>query len=101
MRSTPASNRTVAIKILASHLSSSPELKQRMEREGRAISSLNHPHNGGLQFGAAQPVATTPATQQFIYDVMPDGKKILLNVVSQQVNHSVTVVTNFTAGLKR
>jgi serine/threonine protein kinase len=37
-------DRTVAVKILASHLSSSPELKQRMEREGRAISSLNHPH---------------------------------------------------------
>ncbi len=34
---------TVAIKVLASHLSSSPELKQRMEREARAISSLNHP----------------------------------------------------------
>ena len=33
-------NRTVAIKVLASHLSSSPELKQRMEREARAISSL-------------------------------------------------------------
>src|SRR3954464_10644914 len=31
-------NRTVAIKILASHLSNSPELKQRMEREARAIS---------------------------------------------------------------
>ncbi len=37
-------DRTVAIKVLASHLSASPELKQRMEREGRAISSLNHPH---------------------------------------------------------
>src|SRR5580658_7731209 len=37
-------DRTVAIKVLASHLASSPELKQRMEREGRAISSLNHPH---------------------------------------------------------
>src|SRR5579872_2346272 len=37
-------DRTVAIKVLASHLSTSPELKQRMEREGRAISSLNHPH---------------------------------------------------------
>lgn len=37
-------DRTVAIKVLASHLSSSPELKQRMEREARAISSLNHPH---------------------------------------------------------
>ena len=37
-------DRTVAIKILATHLSSSPELKQRMEREARAISSLNHPY---------------------------------------------------------
>src|SRR5579864_3319274 len=37
-------DRTVAIKILATHLSSSPELKQRLEREARAISSLNHPH---------------------------------------------------------
>ena len=37
-------SRTVAIKVLASHLSNSPELKQRMEREARAISSLNHPH---------------------------------------------------------
>lgn len=37
-------DRIVAIKVLASHLASSPELKQRMEREARAISSLNHPH---------------------------------------------------------
>jgi eukaryotic-like serine/threonine-protein kinase len=37
-------DRTVAVKILASHLSSSPELKQRMEREARSISSVNHPH---------------------------------------------------------
>jgi eukaryotic-like serine/threonine-protein kinase len=37
-------DRTVAIKVLAAHLSNSPELKQRMEREARAISSLNHPN---------------------------------------------------------
>ncbi len=37
-------DRTVAIKVLAAHLSSSPELKQRLEREARAISALNHPH---------------------------------------------------------
>jgi len=34
--------RTVAIKILAPHLCSDPELKQRFEREARAISSLQH-----------------------------------------------------------
>src|ERR1700734_3501294 len=37
-------DRFVAVKVLASHLSSSPELKQRMEREAKAISALNHPH---------------------------------------------------------
>src|SRR5580700_7219676 len=37
-------DRIVAIKVLISHLSSLPELKQRMEREARAVSSLNHPN---------------------------------------------------------
>ncbi len=35
-------DRTVAIKVLPSHLSSEPELKLRMEREAKAISSLQH-----------------------------------------------------------
>ena len=37
-------DRTVAIKILPTHLSDHPEFRQRFEREARAISSLNHPH---------------------------------------------------------
>jgi serine/threonine protein kinase len=37
-------DRTVAIKVLASHLSQDSEVKQRFEREARAISSLSHPH---------------------------------------------------------
>src|ERR1700676_3859297 len=37
-------DRTVAVKILPSHLSENPEAKQRFEREARTISSLNHPH---------------------------------------------------------
>jgi Tol biopolymer transport system component len=57
--------------------------------------------NGALQFGAPQSLVTNAATQQFFYDVSPDGKKILLNVASQQVSQSVTVVTNFTTGLKK
>ncbi|MGB8014028.1 MAG: protein kinase [Terriglobales bacterium] len=35
-------DRTVAIKVLPGHLSSDPELKQRMEREAKAISALQH-----------------------------------------------------------
>ena len=36
--------RTVAIKVLPSHLSSSPEVRQRFEREAKTISQLSHPH---------------------------------------------------------
>jgi len=49
-------DRTVAVKILPSHLSENPEAKQRFDREARAISSLNHPnictlHDVGHQDG--------------------------------------------------
>jgi eukaryotic-like serine/threonine-protein kinase len=37
-------DRTVAIKVLPEHLSSTPDLRSRFEREARAVSSLNHPH---------------------------------------------------------
>src|SRR5580658_6511223 len=37
-------DRTVAIKILPTHLSDNPEFKQRFEREARTVSSLSHPH---------------------------------------------------------
>jgi serine/threonine protein kinase len=37
-------NRTVAIKVLLTRASAREELRQRFEREARAVSSLNHPH---------------------------------------------------------
>ena len=36
--------RTVAIKVLPSHLSTSSESRQRFEREAKTISQLSHPH---------------------------------------------------------
>src|SRR5579871_285681 len=36
--------RIVAIKVLPTHLNSSPELRARFEREAKAISALQHPH---------------------------------------------------------
>jgi serine/threonine protein kinase len=49
-------DRTVAIKVLPSHLSDNLELKQRFEREARAISAFQHPnictlHDIGSQAG--------------------------------------------------
>ena len=52
-------DRTVAIKILPSHLSDDAMRRQRFEREAKAVSSLNHPHictlydvgkQGGIDF---------------------------------------------------
>src|SRR5262245_54166247 len=37
-------DRIVAIKVLPQHLSSNATLRQRFEREARAVSSLVHPH---------------------------------------------------------
>ena len=37
-------DRTVAVKVLPAHLRGDAELKQRLEREARAVSSLNHPN---------------------------------------------------------
>jgi serine/threonine protein kinase len=57
---------------------------------------------GALEFGAPQPlikqwtVLTTP-----FFSVAPDGKRFLMERVSQQVNQPITVMTNFTAGLKK
>ena len=36
--------RTVAVKVLPAHTASSPEARQRFEREARTISQLSHPH---------------------------------------------------------
>ncbi len=40
--------RTVAIKVLPKHLSASPEVRQRFEREAKTVSQLSHPHICGL-----------------------------------------------------
>src|SRR5207342_2612626 len=37
-------DRTVAIKVLPSHLSSNPDLRARFEREAKALSGLQHPN---------------------------------------------------------
>jgi eukaryotic-like serine/threonine-protein kinase len=36
--------RTVAIKVLPAHVATNPDLKQRFEREARALATISHPH---------------------------------------------------------
>src|SRR2546428_12088587 len=61
-------DRTVAVKVLASHLSSSPELKQRMEREAKALSSLNHRHICHLY-----DIGSQDGTHYIVLDVLEGG----------------------------
>jgi hypothetical protein len=56
---------------------------------------------GALQFGVPKTLVPTWSAPQVFYDVSADGKKILLDKVSQLVSQSVTVITNFTAELKK
>jgi serine/threonine protein kinase len=37
-------HRTVAIKVVSSHINTDPEFRNRFDREARAIAALNHPH---------------------------------------------------------
>src|SRR6266540_3817713 len=37
-------DRVVAIKVLSGHLAGDPDLRERFDREARAISALNHPN---------------------------------------------------------
>ena len=55
-----------------------------------------------LEFGASQTLVSqwTILTLPF-YSVTPDGKKLLMERVAQQVSQPITVVSNFSAGLKR
>jgi eukaryotic-like serine/threonine-protein kinase len=71
-------DRTVAIKVLPSHLADSGELRERFEREARTIGSLNHPHISTLRrfLALVQAQGEAPATP-------------------------ITLVVNWAAGLKK
>jgi Tol biopolymer transport system component len=57
---------------------------------------------GALQFGSPQTVVSqwTILTIPF-FSVSPDGKRFLMERVSQQVNQPITLITNFTSALKK
>jgi serine/threonine protein kinase len=80
-------------------------------RDGKALYYLDPSYNlvevpvaeagTALQFGSVKTIVNNWSAPQVFFDVTPDGKKILLDRISQQVSQSVTVVSNFTAALKK
>ncbi len=58
--------------------------------------------NGSPQFGSPQVHATVLVTfQQFFYDLSADGKKVLLNSISDQGNQSMSLIANWPAALNK
>jgi Tol biopolymer transport system component len=57
---------------------------------------------GALEFGVPQTIVNqwTILTTPF-FSVHPDGKRVLMERVAQQVSQPISVITNFTAGLKK
>jgi eukaryotic-like serine/threonine-protein kinase len=53
-------DRTVAIKVLPSQFAADPQLRDRFDREARAISSLNHPHICALYDVGEAAIAPSP-----------------------------------------
>jgi Tol biopolymer transport system component len=58
-------DRTVAIKVLPEHLAASTEVRQRFEREAKAISQLSHPHICGL-FDVGEQDGTAYLVMEFL-----------------------------------
>lgn len=83
----------------------------RWSRDGRELFYMDPAFNlyivpvkevdGAPQLGSPQVIPVKASAPNVFFDISPDGKKILIDNVAQQVNPSVTVVTNFTAGLKK
>ena len=57
-------DRTVAIKVLSAQLAGDKQLRDRFDREARAISSLNHPHICALYDVGEVPVAPSAGVDQ-------------------------------------
>jgi serine/threonine protein kinase len=63
-------DRTVAIKVLPEHVAADPDLKQRFEREARAVGALNHPHICTLHDIGSQKLTTGSGEHEIDFLVM-------------------------------
>ena len=95
--------RDVAIKVLPSHLSSNPDLKQRMEREAKAVSSLNHPHICTLHDVGSQDGTNFLVMEHLQGETIAD--RFRLGNTSpgnlKEGSESLTLVLNWTGDLKK
>ena len=68
-------DRTVAIKVLPSQFAADPQLRDRFDREARAISSLNHPHICALYDVGEAAIAPVPSPSRcWSHDPLPGSR---------------------------
>jgi len=84
-------DRTVAIKVLAEHLSSHPELRERFEREAKAISSLSHPHICALYDIGCQDGIDYLVMEHLQGDTLADRLKKGPLPIEQVLRHSIEI----------
>jgi|SRR5262245_29289807 len=104
-------DRIVAIKVLPASLAADPQLRERFEREARAISALNHPHICTLHDVGHQDAVdflvleylegeTLDARRQ--YAVTRDGKRFLMISNDQTASGlPLTVAVNWLASVQK
>src|SRR5215469_18795 len=82
-------DRNVAIKVLPSHLSNKAELKQRLDREAKAISALNHPHicalfdvssQNGMEFLVMEYLEGETLADRLLKGALPLGQVLKIGI---------------------
>src|SRR5260370_35276272 len=78
-------DRDVAIKVLLTNLSSDTSLKQRLEREAKAVSKLSHPHictlydvghQGGVDFLVMEDLEGEQLEKRLLNEPLPPEKTV-------------------------
>ena len=70
--------REVAVKVLPQHLTSNAEIRARIEREAKTVSSLNHPHICTLSGGEPRSVPWLSESERLIRWTA-DGRSVLVS----------------------
>lgn len=88
-------DRRVAVKILPQHLAVTPEMKQRFDREARAVSSLSHPHICAL-YDVGHQDGTDFLVMEFL-----EGETLAQRIATGplQIREAVRIATQVASGL--
>jgi eukaryotic-like serine/threonine-protein kinase len=94
-------DRMVAVKILPQHLSTSPEARERFDREARAISSLSHPHICPLYEVGHQDGIDYQVMECLDGQALAQRLQSLINSVPSNYSSPLTLITGWTAQTRR